>query len=78
VASYLFAMPATNTKQSKPRSSKRTKYARARVKAGLTCRALTAMGFGMATVANADRGKLPKHPAISAAYLKAIGLEAKS
>lgn len=78
VAPYDLGMPATNTKQPRkligPSTAKRSKYARARVKAGLTMRDLCDMGFGMATVSKADKGQLPKHPAIKAAYLKAIGL----
>ena len=51
------------------------KYAAARVSRGLRYDDLLKQGFGSATIQAADRGRLPKHPAIRAAYLRAIGLE---
>lgn len=52
----------------------RSRYARARVAKGLKYDDLLKMGFGSGTVQAADKGKLPKHPAIRASYLAAIGL----
>jgi hypothetical protein len=66
--------PKQHNKIPRPATDKRTKYARARVKAGLTVRALVKLGFGMTTVCKADSGDLPKHRLIREAYLKAIGL----
>jgi hypothetical protein len=71
-------MPATKTKQPRlgrhgSRTKKRGKWAKARVKSGHTYRTLRALGFGMQTIRDADDGRLPKHPAIRASYLTAIG-----
>ncbi len=57
------------------RTWRRTKYAKARVAAGRKYRDLRRMGFGNKTIQEADDGRLPVHPLIRAAYLKAIGLE---
>jgi hypothetical protein len=61
------------------RATSRTKYARARIGLGLTYQDLRdRLGCSFATVAAADKGALPRHPAIRAAYLAAIGLTEKA
>lgn len=57
------------------RTSRRGKYALARVAAGLTYRDLREkLGCSFATITAADRGVLPKNRHIRAAYLAAIGV----
>jgi hypothetical protein len=55
-------------------TNKRSKYAKARVSAGLTYDKLRAMGWGMGTIQKADNGRLPVRRRDRAAYLAAIGL----
>ncbi len=71
-------MTVTDKKPGPSRTAKRSKYARARVKAGQTYNSLRARGFGQATIQKADNGTLPSHPLIRAAYLAAIGLTEKA
>ena len=56
---------------------KRSKYAKARVAAGLTYDMMRAQGWGMGTIQQADNGRLPVRPRDRAAYLAAIGLTEK-
>lgn len=58
-----------------PRTARKTKYALARVAAGRKYRDLVRMGFGNKTILAAENGRLPTHPLIRAAYLRAIGLD---
>lgn len=58
----------------KAHTRRRSKYAQARVSRGLKYDDLLKMGFGSATIQAADRGRLPRHPAIRASYLAALGL----
>ena len=60
-------------------SSRRTKYARARVKAGKTYKALRAeLGISFVLIRNADAGKLPTQKVVRESYLRAIGMEVES
>ncbi len=57
-----------------PHSARRTQFARARISTGLTFRALQKRGYSPATISAAEKGDLPKHPAIRAALLSEVGL----
>ena len=60
------------------RTAKNSKYAKARVAAGITTRELLRQGFGSNTINNADNGQLPLRPRNRAAYLAAIKYKGKA
>lgn len=67
-------MPEPKDARKIAKTNRRSRYAQARVAKGLRYDDLLRMGFGSSTIQAADRGRLPRHPAIRAQYLAAIGL----